>query len=333
MISVIVPFYKTEKEKFDLCIKSILVQNFQEYELLIVDDGSGDDYKTVLENVGQLDGRIRIIRKEKNGGLSAARNQGLLLAKGQYVVFVDGDDLINCRALQNMYQSLLQTNSDMVIGGLRTIRSYEEACYWNGMIPKEETMDGLTALERLLTNDGFGSTACCRLASKKIWLQNGAPFKEGIYHEDLASMWKVVDACKKICFLEGEYYYYYQGGDSSIHNGNHLLKFTMDFFQALHDRNQFLLETRPTLQNAIQYSYLFYVPVIYVFAKELDEKDAAIKRLKRELLGLYKNAYPSGSRQAFLTGKQKWKFRMFLWFPELYVILYKMSRRRKGYRL
>ena len=90
MISVIVPVYNVE-QRIGLCIESVMNQSYSDWELILVDDGSSDRSGAICDEYVVRDARIRVFHKE-NGGVSTARNLGLDMACGEWVVFLDGDD-------------------------------------------------------------------------------------------------------------------------------------------------------------------------------------------------------------------------------------------------
>lgn len=115
--SIIVPVYKVEKYLRE-CIDSILSQKFTDFELILVDDGSPDSCPQICDEYAVQDTHIKVIHKA-NSGLSSARNVGLLTARGEYVVFVDSDDVLCCDALKNLYNYIKKTSlPDMVIGNI-----------------------------------------------------------------------------------------------------------------------------------------------------------------------------------------------------------------------
>lgn len=119
LISIIVPVYKVETV-LPVCLDSILKQSFQDFELLLIDDGSPDRSGIICDEYAQLDGRIRVFH-QKNGGVSSARNRGLREAKGEYLVFVDSDDWI-----QNNFFLLIQSylgKFDIIFLGLDFVTS------------------------------------------------------------------------------------------------------------------------------------------------------------------------------------------------------------------
>ena len=104
-ISVIVPVYKVEKY-IRKCIDSILNQTYQNIEVILVDDGSPDNCGKICDEYAYLDKRVRVIHK-KNGGLGSARNVGLGLAKGQYIMFVDSDDYLTKDSIGTVLKAIV----------------------------------------------------------------------------------------------------------------------------------------------------------------------------------------------------------------------------------
>ncbi len=115
-ISVIVPVYNVE-DKLQRCVNSILEQTFTDFELLLIDDGSIDNSSLVCDQFAQRDARIKVIHQE-NAGVSCARNRGLKLATGKYIVFVDSDDYVDGNYLKVMYDTAQLNNSELVISGV-----------------------------------------------------------------------------------------------------------------------------------------------------------------------------------------------------------------------
>lgn len=111
VISVIVPVYKAEKYIED-CVRSILGQTYGDFELILVEDGSPDASGAICDALAAEDSRIRVIHKE-NGGAATARNAGLDAAKGKYIAFVDGDDLIHPQYLELLLAMLQKDKADV----------------------------------------------------------------------------------------------------------------------------------------------------------------------------------------------------------------------------
>ena len=117
-VSIIVPIYKAE-QFLTQCVDSILKQSEQDFELILIDDGSPDQSPAMCDEYSKNDPRVRVIHKP-NGGVSAARNTGLDLARGAYVVFIDSDDYVDGNYLEEMlraYHNLEHSGNELIITG------------------------------------------------------------------------------------------------------------------------------------------------------------------------------------------------------------------------
>lgn len=114
-ISIIVPSFNVERY-VEQCLKSILNQTFGDYEVLVIDDGSTDRTVEIVEScVDRFDGRLRLIRMKKNtGGAAQPRNVGIRMSRGEYITFVDADDMITRTALEKLYKVAVETNADVL---------------------------------------------------------------------------------------------------------------------------------------------------------------------------------------------------------------------------
>lgn len=121
MISIIVPVYNASKYLRE-CIESILVQSYHNFELILVDDGSKDNSLEICQSYIARDSRIIVFHQE-NAGVSAARNAGLSLARGEYFCFVDSDDSVEPDMIEKLYNSIIKANADLSICGFKNISS------------------------------------------------------------------------------------------------------------------------------------------------------------------------------------------------------------------
>lgn len=113
LFSIIIPVYNTEKY-LERCLDSILQQTFDDYELILVDDGSKDSSSEICDRYTQKNQRIRVIHKE-NGGVSSARNMGIELMRGEYVWFVDSDDYIEPGSLLELAEKIKFSRKDLYV--------------------------------------------------------------------------------------------------------------------------------------------------------------------------------------------------------------------------
>ena len=114
-LSIVVPVYNVE-QYLHQCIDSILHQTFQDFELILVDDGSPDDCPKICDEYAKNDSRIKVIHKT-NGGLSSARNAGLQIARGEYISFIDSDDFLDPITYTHVFSIFNKENVDVVIFG------------------------------------------------------------------------------------------------------------------------------------------------------------------------------------------------------------------------
>ncbi|MBQ8783272.1 MAG: glycosyltransferase [Clostridia bacterium] len=154
-LSIIVPIYNGE-EFLCRCIDSILSQQYTDFELILIDDGSTDSSLLICNRYAEIDSRIVVLHKE-NAGLVAARKSGLSLAKGEYIGFVDCDDFID----DNMYLDLMSVartdNSDIVAGGLIydfvTQSKWQYPCIEEGFYNEADLKDKV--IPKMLVHSGF----------------------------------------------------------------------------------------------------------------------------------------------------------------------------------
>lgn len=118
LFSIIVPIYKVEKY-IRQCVDSVLVQTYTDFELILVDDGSPDGSPIICDEYGKKDSRIKVIHKV-NGGATSARKSGIAIAKGEYILCVDGDDYIESNLLSKLYNILSEFSCDVVCFGYDT---------------------------------------------------------------------------------------------------------------------------------------------------------------------------------------------------------------------
>lgn len=142
LISVIVPVYNIA-QYIEKCVRSICDQTYKELEILLVDDGSNDSSGLICDSLAEEDKRIAVIHK-KNEGVSSARNLGLKLAQGQYVIFIDGDDWCQPQMLELLYAAIVGVRADIAICG---------GCVESGIgFIEKWIIDALSPKEALLTD-------------------------------------------------------------------------------------------------------------------------------------------------------------------------------------
>ena len=205
LLSVIVPVYNVEAY-LCRCVDSILSQSYRELEVILVDDGSGDDSGRICDEYAAADPRVRVIHKE-NGGLSSARNRGLEAAKGDYLTFVDSDDWIEPESYGPMIGLLEQYDGDLVCGGRYDVdgKTGEKTL---GLCPKKtERISGEEMAGRIFLWDGCDSSACDKLYCRRLF--GTLRYPEGKVCEDVSVTYKIVLEAKAAVLWDKPFYNYY----------------------------------------------------------------------------------------------------------------------------
>lgn len=186
-ISVVMPVYNVEAY-LSAAIHSVLDQSFEDFELIVVDDGSTDASLQLARQAVADDLRVRILSQE-NLGLAAARNAGARVATGRYLYFFDSDDLLQREALEVCVGHMERFDLDLIaFSG----RAFSEAGALVSHFPGSQRPDILTPLSgqelllRLALIASYSSSVCLYLLSHSLWLEGRLQFDEGFLHEDEA---------------------------------------------------------------------------------------------------------------------------------------------------
>lgn len=205
MISVIVPVYNTEKF-LDKCIESILNQNFTDFEVILVNDGSSDSSGHICDTWAQKDARVKVIHKQ-NAGVSAARNTGISSAEGDYIAFVDSDDTVSPDYLPLLYKNI--EGHDISIGTIQQDFVKDNRSVLLDVKNKSFTLSAFKKNMRLTLKNQYISSPVNKLFRKDIICNNGLHFEEDMnVGEDYVFCMSYYQHCQKIkCFSDIIYYY------------------------------------------------------------------------------------------------------------------------------
>lgn len=204
-ISVIVPVYKAE-HYLNACIDSILSQTFTDFEIILVEDGSPDDCGRICDAYAAKYDCISVIHQE-NRGQAAARNRAMKQAGGDWICFVDSDDLIHPQMLELLYQAAVSGNAPVSMCQMLEASSLPE----DFLVPQEPqftvlSMDEKTLLE-LHDADAYPAwVACAKLIRRE--LVEAYPFREGRVFEDNEAVCRWVCGGKTLAYMEHRLYFY-----------------------------------------------------------------------------------------------------------------------------
>ena len=217
LISIIIPVYNGEKY-LRPCIDSILHQTYQHWELLLIDDGSPDSSGAICDEYAS-DPRISVVHKE-NGGQASARNQGVAMAKGEYISFVDCDDWIEADMYESMLQTMQEQQTEIIICGyLEEYMNRQKRVRADG---KMVVYDATEAV-KLVLQGKIGSYLWSMLFRREV-VQERMPDLNP--YEDHATIFKWISHAHRVVVLHQAFYHYRQLESSSLHtyntrNGNH----------------------------------------------------------------------------------------------------------------
>lgn len=201
MVSVIVPVYNTARYLRE-CVDSILAQTVDDFELILVDDGSIDGSGAICDEYSVDDGRIKVIH-QKNQGMSVARNSGLDIHCGDYVAFVDSDDVLSPEFIEIMLDVAVKTGCDIVASGY--IRD-EKAVFRNVDMNTTPMIESpIQALEKLLYQK-VDSAVWGKLFSSRLF--NKARFVPGMWYEDLLISIQIYPMANYVARIDIPLYFY-----------------------------------------------------------------------------------------------------------------------------
>jgi len=207
MVTVVIPVYNVEKYLAE-CVNSVLQQTCQDYEIILVDDGSTDSSGAICDEYAGQNNRIRVIH-QPNGGLSAARNAGLEQATGKYVYFLDSDDYIEPQTLSRLTDLAEKENADVVFfDGYVFFDECEPDTSASRYIRKERygTNCGRRMLLSLLRNEEYRTAVPLMLFRKEYLDKNNLIFEDGIIHEDELFTFQVYNANGLVCHCHEQLY-------------------------------------------------------------------------------------------------------------------------------
>lgn len=245
LVSVIVPVYKVEKY-LPQCIESIINQEYSELEIILVDDGSPDNCGKICDEYEKRDSRIRAIHKA-NGGLSDARNAGIDAAAGAYITCVDSDDLIHSRYVLRMME-LMREDVDLVVCASRKFADGTEPGKTCSIFETPDVFTSAEALRELLRQDGqnFEPSACGKLYRRELF-DNDLRFPLGVYCEDLALTYRLVDRAKKTVRTKEPLYYYRQRAESIMDDGK--IEWRCGILNTADEMREYILYAHPELER------------------------------------------------------------------------------------
>ncbi|MEE6639301.1 glycosyltransferase [Limosilactobacillus pontis] len=264
LVSIIVPIYNSE-ESLDRCLTSLINQTYTNIEIILVNDGSTDESLEICDKYGRYDDRILII-DQGNCGRAVARNVGINIASGDYVMFVDSDDYVSKEFCKDALRTICKYNVDIVLFDYyleeKNTSLLKKTCNESGFLSKNKAMSTVVDASFLQI---------------KIFRKNlfkGITFPVGKNYEDVFVTYQLIDKAESFYHLPRPLYHYVQHANSVTHIKNS--QNVSDFFEASYIRFNFLKQFFPLVANQAQQSlkllsfyYLIYNQNGYYYSEAL----------------------------------------------------------------
>lgn len=282
LVSVVVPVYNVEAY-LEKCIDSIIHQDYENVEIILVDDGSTDRSGEICDRYSQQYNNVTTIH-QNNMGLSGARNTGTANANGDYIAYVDSDDWVSLDYISYQIKLAEKYNADIV--------AVKQLSVWNEVEPNQsdkrelvETFSNKEAVNEMCYGYKFGASACKLI---KLNIATKYPFPVGKLYEDLAVMYKMLSECNCVVYSNIGRYFYRRRATSIINqsfNPKHLC--ILDFTRELRD---FVQARYPDITKAAVYKSAYVITQIMPMVVNANEK-TVFKSLKTEMGNYFFNVF------------------------------------------
>lgn len=270
-VSVIVPVYNVEKY-LERCLKSLVNQTFKDYEVIVINDGSPDNSQKIIdEYVEKYPDLIRSIIKE-NGGQGSARNLGIEMANGKYVMFVDSDDYVETNMIELLYNQIKTKKYDIVI-----CNNYIE--YENGL--KIADLDESIYFNEKNTYLFSKPAVWNKIFLKDIIVKNDIKFREKLWYEDFDFTVNIYGLTKNIGFIKEPLYNYIIREGSTMNNSD--VKRNLEIILAFDEILKFY-KTKKIYSKHKAYLEFLAIYNVYIATSVRVINANADKKIKKEVL-------------------------------------------------
>lgn len=312
MISIIIPLYNVEKY-MDQCLKSVIAQTYKDLEIILVDDGSPDQSGYKADQWAKKDKRIKVIH-QKNGGLSNARNTGLDNCHGDYLMFIDSDDLVSIDLCQCLMELLNKNSADIAICEVDHV--FEKRPHFTGS-SKAKVYDKDSAICEMWYQRSFLPSAWGKLYDAKIF--KDLRFTEGIIFEDIDIMHEAFYLADNIVYTDAKLYGYMHHEDSITTKP--FAQKDLIILDICHKLIEFSKDKDIKLQKAAKAYMITGAMRVYLnapeqFKKEIDEAEELILQYGKAVL-----------KDNNIRKKTKYSLILYLYFRPLLKIIYKRINR------
>ncbi|MFC4735429.1 glycosyltransferase family 2 protein [Bacillus daqingensis] len=303
LVSVILPVYNGSKY-IKQAVNSVLNQSYQHIELIVVNDGSTDCTLEIINSLKIKDNRIRVFTRE-NAGVSASRNFGVSQAKGDYIAFLDHDDKMHTKMIEQLLYTVIHYNHPIAACNITKVNNLETIDIDNFALAPVLFLSKAEALYKLYSDDPL-PIAVCWNKIYKLNLIEKIKFPEGLKFEDEYIAHKVVDEAEGIYFIDLPLVYYNQHEESFMKQEFSEKK--LDIFKAYEDRLAYFQNNDFPKLARIHSALMLYMHILY-----FQQADACNKRsIHRNFKDVYKRT------NNYLSIRQKLELKSFYVNPLLH---------------
>lgn len=263
LVSVIVPIYRVERYLSE-CVESIIAQTYQHIEIILVDDCSPDRCGAICDKYAKQDIRVKVVHRSENGGLAAARNSGIDVAEGQFIIFVDSDDWLALDTIHCLMENMEKYSADCCAGACVTVLESEDGSleYKEREHVQDRCESGMEAMKRLLLRE---SSACNRLYRRDAFAH--IRFPEGRINEDEPVVLRLYSKMDRIVFLDKDTYFYRKRKNSITTSAFSFSK--LDCVVNSKENLEFVKKTCPELIPAAEFKYIKSMLWCYVNLRKI----------------------------------------------------------------
>jgi len=274
-VSIIVPIYNVE-DYLEECLSSIINQTFEYIEIILINDGSTDRSFEIMKDFAKKDNRIKII-SQQNKGVSEARNVGIRIASGQYILFVDSDDIILTNTVETLYNKIIQTNSDVLLGNV--LHYYPDGskvlvCKRNEILNNLTCISSEDFFTKYMGEKDFLMLVYLFFCKRELIVEKKIFFKKGIIYEDELWCVQILLNANSISVIDFNYYSYRQREDSLTHSDiNFRIKSS---FIVAREYNKIVIKLKEDRQGTKRLIYTRIFFLLFIIHNLLQEADKPV---------------------------------------------------------
>ena len=305
MYSIVIPVYNVERY-LEACVASVVNQTFQDFEILLVDDGSTDGSPALCDSIAGCDSRIRVIH-QSNLGLGGARNTGIAHAQGEFIWCVDSDDTVTSDALEKIDAALKASEADCAVFDIAVVDEADILMQTERGFVGDQHIFTLKEQPQMV----FAPNAACnKVFRKTVYRDSRISYPEHRYYEDLATIPALYLTVKSFVYLPVPLYRYIQHAGSIMHRSDREVKRADDICFAL-DRVCSVYRETGMFENYYDELCMLTVHHVFYLQRVRFIKQQADTGLLQKLESYTKERFPDFRRNPYLhqlTAKEKLVF-------------------------